>query len=643
MRDANNSDPDNSIECTLRSDQDTSGQSLRDKLISLAAIAVIVWGATLAAYQGEAPTITMAESAPSECDRSLLGMCLVVPSNQQGGIFGFAEFVQAFALLALIYTLSGVRYRFRIATAPFPIWKITFWLSGIIGLGTLATDFWFAQQYLLPPIVASRALWQTAFGLLFMYLAMSWLWFAFFNPPVFGRRNSLKYISTLYGHLLQGADSDLSAIADELGRSAKSITEHARELRRRNRPQQEGECERRPPSADHAHDLLLLVGNRKFCRHVVASAPWTAIQFFQTMSELKKYRIPIGQFASNLSTEALVNRDSPLYHEDEGYYSGYLGYTRPFTSAIYGDFHLVEALAEQGHSPLDVDLDVRRKFDARQLEAYARAVLTTFASMLKSDAWSQHSYALYRAFEVIEHSCSDLFKLNDFPEHPDSGDIRDRLHAEVQFINRTIEVLEKHGVQPTILRGRGETYRRDVDYYDHIAKLMFETIFYASSVKRGDFVNWSIQHNAVWTAFFSIHVGKTRRIILYKLRRMLFEEIKELKELPNYRSAAIFGFCLNVMGLKVGSKQDHTRGEYQLRKAAISWARRNYLWLVQRHPKVAEASLMGTISFDAEKRCLVKTYEAGLSMVAPKEYLNLVEPPEQIESVDQGSENGVVH
>ncbi|MFN0106702.1 MAG: hypothetical protein ACKV2U_31985 [Bryobacteraceae bacterium] len=340
-------------------------EELRDKLIALAAIAIIVWGATLAAYQGEAPVVTVTERIGPGCDRSFLGMCLVVPPEQGVGIFGFAEFVQAFALLALIYTLSGVRYRFRIGIAPIPIWKITFWLSGVIGLGTLGMDFWFAQRYPLPTFLISEPLWQTAFGLLFMFLAMTWLWFAFFKPPVFGRRNSLKYVQALYGHLLQGSESDLPAIADELGRSARSIIAYAREVPRRDQPEEEGKHERKPSVANYAHDLLLLIGNRKFCRHIVASAPWTAIAFFQAMSELRKHRLPMGQFASNMSTEALLNRDSLLYHEDKGYYSGYLGYVRPFTTAVYGDFHLVEALSEVGSSPL-----------ARSIHAY-----TTCASL----------------------------------------------------------------------------------------------------------------------------------------------------------------------------------------------------------------------------------------------------------------------
>jgi hypothetical protein len=86
-------------------------------------------------------------------------------------------------------------------------------------------------------------------------------------------------------------------------------------------------------------------------------------------------------------------------------------------------------------------------------------------------------------------------------------------------------------------------------------------------------------------------------------------------------------FCQTCgYGLRPGKKHDHTAGEYQLRKAVISWARRNYLWMVKRSPKAAKAALIGTISFDAENKRLVKTYIEGLRSEPPRDYLQLDEP-----------------
>lgn len=562
----------------------------------------------------------------------MFGVCLVIPPESDGGIFGFAEFVQAFALLVLIFTVSGTRYQFRVETAPIRLWTLTYWSSGIIGAFALLSDLWFAQRYPLPWFISSQAYWQFTLGLLFLSLVLIWLWYAYIRPPQFGRANAYKFTGAVYHYVLQGDSSDISIVADEIGRSARSIIEMAsaafdpQHLRHRA---EVGE----PKAEDYACDLLLMLGNRRFCRHVANNAPNTAIALFRAVAEKKQYNVPMSQFSAALATEAIVNKDSMLYHEDAGYFSGYFGYARPFTNTIFGDFDFVEALATNGTSPLDVDLDVRWKFDGQQLEAYTRAALTTFKAALSRSNFYQHSYALTRAFGIIEHSCADLYKLNEPLGPLEKSGIHDRLHAVVRFLNDAITALEKSGVKKPKLRRREEPHQWQYeDYHDKIAHVIFEIIGHASSLKTKEFEGWTVQYSAVWSAFFNSDKSKTRKIVLFKVRRLLYEEIKGVESHPNFQNAAYLGFCLNVLGLKVGKKNDFRRDEYPLRRAVISFARKNYLALVERQPKVADAVIIGSISFDKEKKQLVKTYRAGLDLVAPTVTLDLTEPKQLVAS-----------
>lgn len=59
----------------------------------------------------------------------------------------------------------------------------------------------------------------------------------------------------------------------------------------------------------YANDILLLIGNRRFCRTVVRSSPGTALALFDSMLATKKYGVPIGTFAKNLLSEAIDDRD----------------------------------------------------------------------------------------------------------------------------------------------------------------------------------------------------------------------------------------------------------------------------------------------------------------------------------------------
>jgi len=57
--------------------------------------------------------------------------------------------------------------------------------------------------------------------------------------------------------------------------------------------------------------------------------------------------------------------------------------------------------------------------------------------------------------------------------------------------------------------------------------------------------------------------------------------------------------------------------------AVISWVKKNYLNLRIENSDIAEACLIGTITFDEKKNQLVKTYEKGLSKEAPQNRLQL--------------------
>ena len=233
-----------------------------------------------------------------ECVDSFWGICLVA-INSAASLFAFKDFIAALALLIIIYTVSDIRYRFRVSVAPTPLFKISYVLISVIGFGTLATDIWISEKWLVPDSIITTAIWQGIFATLFLGQVITWMYYAFIKPPI---------------------------IAHELASSAKSLVTLAAGLKK---VKTEKEGEQKPCAEAYANDMLLLIANRRFCRHLVASSPLTAIRFLDAVAESKTYHVPIDLFAQNVSTEAIQNKDSSLYHEDEGYNSGLLGYIKP--------------------------------------------------------------------------------------------------------------------------------------------------------------------------------------------------------------------------------------------------------------------------------------------------------------------------
>lgn len=540
-------------------------------------------------------------------------------------IFGFAEFITALALLVVLYTIVDVRYKFRLSITPGALYPVTFTLIVIIGVATLLTDIWLAEGWWLPKTAAlTRSIWQGIFGALFLGAFLTWMYYAFIRPPVFSKRNAKQFAQNLYRLVVKGNDAELAVIANEVARSAMPLVKFSRRLTRRSESKDKTETSRRRITAeDYAHDILLLIANRKLCRHIVESSPVTALEFFKSMTTEKKYEIPIGQFAKNISTEAIANKDSILYHEEDGFTSGLIGYMKPWTQTIYGDFELVEALAQNFGSPLDIDYRDRWVWDAKQWGAYCRATLAVLKGYLSGGRSNEHSYAIYRALNDLEDAFRDLYKLNETTE-PYRSDAYDRLCVAVQFVEDAVDLIDKQTNRPsTELRRQQEYPQKDI--YDLLADLMFEIIFAAASVSRPPETCWTIHHNATWSQFFGLtSKSKVWKILQFKLRRLLYDEIARMREMPNYKGARILGLLLNVMGIKVSKGKDSYGRDYRsLAKAVHSWTRRNYLKLRDELPDVAEAVLIGSISFDEKNRRLVKTYFKGLSKEAPREYLEL--------------------
>ncbi len=550
----------------------------------------------------------------------MLNTLLQPPSA--GTIFNFGIFFSALALLGIIYTVTDVRFRFRIAVAPVPLHFITYIMIAIIGFGTLITDLWFAENWPLPNFLSDQLIWQAILGGMFLWLILIWIYYGLINPPIFQKNNYKKFTEVFYSIALKGTDNELSVIVNELARSAESIISNTKLVHvsssldiKKSRIKNI-----KPSQSDYAHDFLLLIGNRKFCRYIITSSPTTAIDFFHAMSNQKKYDVPIGAFSKNVSTEAIIYKDSILYHEDEGYKSGLIGYLKPFTQTVYGNYVLVEELAKNNASPLDIRYELLSSWDAIQLEAYCRCVEACFKSYIKNNAWFQHSYALHRAFNIIKDSCRDLYKLNDIPVDA-LTDISKRLHVVVHFITKIIAMLDK---QEPILPGKLRLRDKDIEnFYDYIANLMFEIVSFASHVKSPSAMSWGIQYITVWDQFFGYTGnGNAKKIINHKLRRLLFDEILRLSKFPNYRSARILGLCLNVMGLELGDRK-HKETNYALHKVILIWTKHNYLKLRSNNLEVSESCLQSNITFDEQKKCLIKTFEKGLNKEPHQSFLNL--------------------
>lgn len=556
----------------------------------------------------EAPALSIAAMATETC---IHGICFYALGPNGPKFFGFAEYLAAMALLVLAWTIADARYQFRIATAPLPLQRIAFVNVALVGVLSLMTDLWRVQGWLVPvggPL--TPAIWQGLLGLTFLLTFLGWAWFAFVQPPRFGPLNAERYIRAVYRAILRGSSDELAVISDEIAHSASRLIKYAPSTHSRWKKSRTLPGGAEPPLRKvegYANDLLLLIADRRFCRSVVAKSPVLALAVFREIALQKKNDVAIGTFTRNIVAEALLNTDSFLFHETEGYQVGLLGHHKPLSQAIFGDYAMLAGIG----TALDADLGDSFSWNSGTWVAFLRAARVAIKAYVEA-GFPSNTTVLFRLYSRLEFAALDIYQIDGSKTLDWRSGPYATLRALVDFLKDSIEILSKKPVPKNMELRRRERYGPGHSVYDMVAEGIFNVIFCAASVRSPISTCWTIQHNTIWSALFESFAEKTEAgaFVRHKVRRLIYNEIKEMERFPNFKGAKFLAFCLNVMGLKFD--RPSIDKEYRpLHRAVITWTRRNYESLRAANLEVAEACLVDGMSYDPQNLRLVRTYPAG--------------------------------
>jgi hypothetical protein len=238
---------------------------------------------------------------------------------------------------------------------------------------------------------------------------------------------------------------------------------------------------------------------------------------------------------------------------------------------------------------------------------------------------------------------SDLRKLNGLATPSWDDDTLARLRVVTGFIKDAVKILEDTGVPEGLVWRIRQRFGLFDTFYDELADLISEVVFAASAVRSPRDLCWWVQHNSVWAelTWFGDSQSGARRALLFKVRRLLYDDIAELSHFPNFKGAKILSFCINVMGFNA-KPTNHHHEMLALHKAVLAWTKTNYAKLRAANSRVADACLVDGITYDEENSRLVRTYPAeGLSLTRRYEYFPVDKPVGLSEPKVDGSRDKV--
>ncbi|MEW8348284.1 MAG: hypothetical protein AB2687_08230 [Candidatus Thiodiazotropha taylori] len=547
-------------------------------------------------------------------------ICFTQLNTNTPAFFGFSEYLTSLALMVLAWTIADIRYRFRIQTTSLPLLKITFIVLSTVGLLTLLTDLWSSQQWYVPKgNILTPALWQAFLGSLTLITFLSWAWIALIRKPRFNKYTCEQYGKTIYKYILNSSSREMAVAASELQYAARSIIRHAEEKQISHQSTISHVTTNNLIVNAYASDMLLLIADKRFCKTLVEKAPITIYLLFDEITLSKKYHLPIDTFSKNIVLSAIENKDSFLYHETDIYSSGLLGHHKPVSLSMFSSFRLANNI----NSLLELNHEESSKWDNEQIQAYCRVICITL-----NDYVLNHYTADSTLFNRINKDITDLIsfnlcKINGNSHYSLEDQLIKKLNVIIDYFVQVTSILNTKPI-PNYVKLRIENQITEYTIFDSIAESFFEIISAAACVQSPAKLAWYIQRNLVWrTIFMSPYIdGKVGGIILFKLRRLIYNEVNLLVDFPNYKGAELLALCLNVMG--INENRATINGEIRpLYKAIRTWTIKNFDKLYRHNTAIADACLVDTMHYKKSTKTIVKEYSMNSFHQTP-EYDQLI-------------------
>lgn len=377
-----------------------------------------------------------------------------------------------------------------------------------------------------------------------------------------------------------------------------------------------------------ANDILFLIGNKNFCKVLVKTSPRTATYFFAGTGTYGNYDIPLHQFSSNISQEVIKNKNSIIYHEDNSYYSGLMGEIQEWSKSFYGNYLLVDSL-HRGHlSPFDFNYKSFLDFDSEQWDAYFRVGIIYLKEKLQKEKFIDTSSVLNSILDKIKHCTKNTYMIDKLEDESKKNELMDKLRSSINFIADMFDVTSKLQAKSIYQYNVKDRDNHVFDMHYYVSDILLELLFNASKCQADNFFTWHIQNNIVWDGIFFPHKennGDFYKKSKRKLIRKIYNELNEIINIANFKNTRIAGLILNVLGLAPGpcyaTKSD--RRLLLIKNLTQNIIKEHFLTILEQQPEVAQNMFPKCISYDPEKKCLIKTYSRGINKEAPKHYLYL--------------------
>lgn len=533
---------------------------------------------------------------------------LVPPQTNKGSnVFGFPEFIASLAIFIVVYSASDFRTRFRVAVAIIPLKIALMWLMFFVCALTITSSYWYENGFYVPKMFEKKANLEILIGAAFALTSLAWICIAYIFRPSFSKWNCHHFAQAFFSTLLKGAESEIIIVAEEIQETLPKIIKAA--------------SMEQSKYSDCANDILSCFGDQRFTKCVALYSPATAIIIAEEISKCRNYNLPVSQFFRNLTFESVLHSESLVYRENSSYESGMIGRLKYFKTKIYGNYSLIDGISTSQLAIYDLEIFGSSNFDAKKIKTYCELLLETIADYLKTTGPECYSKTISHAIRDLSLFLNSVHNLSKNSAQIEFENVRAKFISIINFIHDLNYSLEKiPSSKLSIARMRGYS----TEFYDSIASLIFEMLLLSEYIDTNYWSNHTLQTLIFWDCAF----GSTNKCdhwdaVCYRIRRKIYDEICNLNEIPNYKSARILRACLKLLPFEMDKKTQSERRVYAIQKATINWVKWNFLKLYSKNPHIAKFCMHNQVTLSRDKKSIVKSFIHPLNKKENKTFIHL--------------------
>ena len=333
------------------------------------------------------------------------GLCRYDPLKPHAVYFSIGEAIGALAFLLAFTQLvtPGLTFRLRVhrgkAYGALALFAIAVTCVGIAALIPALLGY-------VIPVFGFPILWETIAGLCVVSGAGVLAHTYYFGRATFSKATCKRFFYACHHIVMSGSDVALRALAEELPYSAQAIVSTAANGEPPAHNPQTDDPPRLPQSPyDYANALLALLSDKRFCRILVDSAPWTAVTFIQAIAGARGLTRPGSSFVEQLIQQAFLSDNSMLHREED--FVG-LGHFKSFTREVFGNYDFVAG----EYRPLQAWRHWDDQFITNECIAkYVRALKMALEAYFAHGDFHQFPSAIYAGFDHLVDAIT--FKIRD--------------------------------------------------------------------------------------------------------------------------------------------------------------------------------------------------------------------------------------